>query len=113
MGKARRLKKSKMKMYEKESSSIFKDEKELSSKEKFEKKAMDKITKELKDYGLPTEFASTKGQHIEGQVNVEAKRLGMIRRYQSFQRRKLKQWQMTKIRGSRVKQRKNAAQVVQ
>ena len=109
-------KKLQKKKFEHEPSSIYKDEndiKEQRKKEKIRNEITDKIARELEELGLPTEFSSTKGKQIKGQINVEARRMGMIRKYQSFQRRKLKEWQKTKIRGSRVKQRKNAAKVVQ
>lgn len=112
MGKARRLKKQNLKKAAKLEGSIYKDEKEEKKKDQIKKDIEDKINYELRQLGLPTEFSSTKGQHIDGQINVEARRAGMIRKYQSFQRRKLKDWQMTKIRGSKVKQRKNAAKVI-
>lgn len=113
MGKARRLRKAKKRSIEQEATSIYKDEKGKGKKKNIYVEALEKIENEMKDLGLPTEFSSTKGQHIEGQINVEARRMGMIRKYQSFQRRKLKEWQKTKIRGSKVKQRKNAAKVIQ
>jgi hypothetical protein len=62
------------------------------------------IEDELVACGLPTSFSSSKGQHIEGQQNVEAARVGQIRRYQQFQGKKLKEWQIKRLRGVRLKQ---------
>lgn len=66
---------------------------------------------ELQSCGLPTEFASTKGKRIPGQPNAEAARTGMIRRYQRFQRKRLKEWQIEKIRGSRISRERKAFQM--
>lgn len=74
-------------------------------------KQLKKIEEEMKALNLPTQFSSTKGQYIEGQIISEAKRTGMIRKYQQFQRLKLKKWQLKKIKGSKVKQKKNQAKV--
>jgi hypothetical protein len=58
----------------------------------------------ITEAGCPLEFASTKGQHIDGQQNIEAARVGQIRRYQQFQGKKLKEWQIKRLRGVRLKQ---------
>jgi hypothetical protein len=58
----------------------------------------------LAEAGLPAEFSSTKGCHIDGQENVEAARVGQIRRYQQFQGKKLKEWQIKRLRGARLRQ---------
>ena len=85
---------------------------ERSEKEiKREDDGISKIREELKDLDLPTEFASTKGKNIKGQINAEAARTGMIRRYQRFQRKKLKEWQINKIRGSRLSRERKAFQI--
>ena len=85
---------------------------ERSEKEiKWEDDGISKIREELKDLDLPTEFASTKGKNIKGQINAEAVRTGMIRRYQRFQRKKLKEWQINKIRGSRLSRERKAFQI--
>lgn len=59
---------------------------------------------ELAELGLPLAFSSTKGQHIEGQPNVEAARVGQIRRFQQFQGKKLKEWQIKRLKGVKLRQ---------
>lgn len=54
--------------------------------------------------GFPISFHSTNGEHIQGQPNVEAARIGQIRRYQQFQGKKLKEWQIRRLKGIRLKQ---------
>jgi hypothetical protein len=62
------------------------------------------IRQDLSKEGLPLEFCSSKGMHIDGQPNVEAARVGQIRRYQQFQNKKLKEWQIKRLRGTKFKQ---------
>ena len=115
MGKARRLRKENRKKLDRPGGSIFKDksgDKQKHGQENLSDIIESKIDQELKEVGLPTQFSSTKGEHIEGQIIAEAARRGMIRRYQQFQNIKLKNWQRKKVRGTKTKQRRNAQKVV-
>ena len=62
------------------------------------------VDAEMKALGLPLSFESTKGKHIEGQVNVEAARVGQLRRFQQFQGKKLREWQIRRLKGTRLRQ---------
>ena len=93
MGKARRRRWAKKKVGEKDDSSIYKDE-DLN------------ILEELRAAGLPCCFESTKGKHVDGQPNTEAARVGQLRRSQQVQGKKLKQWQIRRLKGAKLRQRK-------
>jgi hypothetical protein len=97
MGPAKRKHIRKKEVESGDHSSIFKDE-------NIDLVNAAEIENELFVFGLPMSFSSSKGQHIEGQPNVEAARIGQIRRHQQFQGKKLKAWQIKRLRGVKIKQ---------
>ena len=51
---------------------------------------------EIKEMGFPTEFSSSKGKQIQKNP-VEAIRIGQIRQYQRYSRKKMKKWQIERL----------------
>lgn len=66
---------------------------------------LEKVNEELRSMGLPTEFKSTKGLHV--QKDEEAIRVGQVRKYQQFVKKKLSESTIVHIRGSRIHQDRN------
>ena len=96
MGKARRIRRKLRKIKEQDHSKAYANEGDE------EKNEVLKITEELKSNGLPIEFSSTKGKQIPDQIIAEAARTGQIREYQRFLRKRLKEWQIEKLRGTQI-----------
>ena len=92
MGKARRIRRKLRKIKEQDYSKAYTDEDYEGKKEIL------RIIEELKSSGLPIEFSSTKGRHIPDQIIAEAARTGQISEYQRFLRKRLKEWQIDRLR---------------
>ena len=97
---------SKLKSTEKQKQDSHKtpiNDKEDSMKEKKEKKEKDLIdplgilTEEEKAMGFPESFTSSKGKCIQKNP-VNAIRIGQVRKYQQYSRKRLKSWQIKKLR---------------
>lgn len=99
MGKARRIRKRMNKLISAQEKSEMIKEGIMQEKEK------KSIEEELKSLGLPTEFVSSKGKQVIKHPE-EAVRIGQTRKYQRVLRKKLKKWQIERIRGLKLKGRK-------
>ena len=67
------------------------------AKEQKEKEPVKVITDdEIKALGLPLEFASSKGKQVQKNP-VEAARIGQVRQYQRFGRKKMTAWQIKRV----------------
>ena len=62
----------------------------------------EKIDQELKELGLPTNFHSSHGEFV--QKEVQAIRIGQIRQYQRFYKKRLNEATIVKMRGTRIHQ---------
>jgi hypothetical protein len=102
MGRARRRRMKRHKIDANDHSSILKETEDPADLPSLD--IIEEVRTELADLGFPVEFGSTQGKHIDGQPNVEAARVGQTRRYQQFQGKKLKEWQIKRLRGVRLKQ---------
>ena len=51
---------------------------------------------EIKEMGFPTEFTSSKGKQVQKNP-VEAIRIGQIRQYQRYSRKKMRKWQIERL----------------
>ena len=69
----------------------------IQKKEKFFKDPKGLFTdEEIKEMGFPTEFSSSKGKQVQKNP-VEAIRIGQIRQYQRYSRKKMKKWQIERL----------------
>ena len=62
----------------------------------------EQVDQELKELGLPTAFHSSHGEFV--QKEVQAIRIGQIRQYQRFYKKRLNEATIVKMRGTRIHQ---------
>lgn len=67
---------------------------------------LDSSDQEILDLGLPLEFMSTKGKQVN-EKNVEVARIGQVRKYQRFLKKKIAYWQVVRMKKARAKEEKD------